>query len=50
MDKMLRESLEHAVAADGSRDIVAIAFQGDEVLSDMPIRASSSTAQRKERS
>ena len=34
VDKMLRESLEHAVAADGSRDIVAIAFQGDEVLSD----------------
>jgi len=31
---MLRESLEHAVAADGSRDIVAIAFLGDEVLSD----------------
>ncbi len=26
--------LEHAVAADGSRDIVAIAFLGDEVLSD----------------
>ena len=34
VDKMLRESLEHAVAADGSRDIVAIAFLGDEVLSD----------------
>jgi hypothetical protein len=34
VDKMLRESLEHAVAADGSRDIVAIAFRGDEVLSD----------------
>ena len=34
VDKMLRESLEHAVAADGRRDIVAIAFLGDEVLSD----------------
>jgi hypothetical protein len=34
VDKMLRESLEHAVAADGSRDIVAMAFLGDEVLSD----------------
>jgi len=34
VDKMLRESLEPAVAADGSRDIVAIAFLGDEVLSD----------------
>src|SRR5437762_7754639 len=29
VDKMLRESLEHAVAADGNRDIVAIAFLGD---------------------
>jgi hypothetical protein len=34
VDKMLRESLEHAVAADGSRDIVAMAFLGDEALSD----------------
>jgi hypothetical protein len=32
VDKMLRESLEHAVAADGSRDILAIAFLGEEVL------------------
>ena len=31
---MLRESLEHAVTADGSRDILAMAFLGDEVLSD----------------
>jgi hypothetical protein len=34
VDKMLRESLERAVAADGSRDILAMAFLGDEVLSD----------------
>lgn len=34
VDKMLREALEHAVAADGSRDILAMAFLGDEVLSD----------------
>ena len=33
VDKMLRESLEHAVAADGSRDILAMAFLGEEVLS-----------------
>ena len=34
VDKILRESLEHAVAADGSRDILAMAFLGDEGLSD----------------
>jgi hypothetical protein len=34
VDKMLRELLEHAAAADGSRDITAIAFLGDEELSD----------------
>jgi hypothetical protein len=33
VDLMLRESLEHAVAADGSRDILAMAFLGEEVLS-----------------
>src|SRR5436190_6045298 len=32
VDKILRESLEHAVAADGSRDILAMAFLGEEVL------------------
>jgi hypothetical protein len=32
VDKILRESLEHAVAADGSRDILAMAFLGDEAL------------------
>ena len=32
VDKMLRESLEHAVAADGSQDILAMAFLGEEVL------------------
>ena len=32
VDKMLRESLEHAVAADGTRDILAMAFLGEEVL------------------
>src|SRR6266513_2270111 len=34
VDKMLRESLERAVAADGSLDITAMAFLGDEALSD----------------
>jgi hypothetical protein len=34
VDKMLRESLERAVADDGSLDITAMAFQGDEVLSE----------------
>jgi hypothetical protein len=34
VDKILRESLERAVAVDGSRDILAMAFLGDEVLSD----------------
>jgi hypothetical protein len=33
VDKMLREALEQAVAVDGSRDILAMAFRGDEVLS-----------------
>jgi hypothetical protein len=34
VDKILRESLERAVAADGSLDITAMAFLGDEALSD----------------
>jgi hypothetical protein len=34
VDRMLRESLEQAVAADGSRNILAMASQGDDVLSD----------------
>jgi hypothetical protein len=32
VDKMLRESLEHAVTVDGSQDILAMAFLGEEVL------------------
>jgi len=32
VDKIVRESLEHAVAVDGSRDILAMAFLGEDVL------------------
>jgi len=32
VDKILKESLEHAVSIDGTRDILAIAFQGKNVL------------------
>ena len=32
VDKILRESLEHAIAVDASRDILAMAFLGEEAL------------------
>lgn len=32
VDKILRQSLEHAVAVDGSKDILASAFRGDDNL------------------
>jgi len=34
VDKMLRDSLEQAVSIDGTRDILAMAFLGEDVLTD----------------
>jgi hypothetical protein len=34
VDKILRDSLEQAASIDGTRDILAMAFLGEEVLTD----------------
>jgi hypothetical protein len=50
VDKILRESLEHAVAADGSRDILSMAFLGEEVLTSTQYSGELVYRRRKERS
>ena|SRR6266487_1852509 len=49
VDKMLRQSLDQAVSIDGTRDILAMAFLGEDVLTVRSIRANWSTEHPRKR-